>query len=88
MLRSEAQGEAPMTGEVGGQSIQTRPDARPVPLVVWAARLSVYFLLQGALLLLAYAYYGFATERPSAFSARSRWFSTAPISRRKAPAHG
>ena len=26
--------------------------------------------------------------RPSAFSARFRWFSTAPISRRKAPAHG
>ena len=54
-----------MTGEVGGPSIQVRPDARPVPLVVWAARLSVYFLLQGALLLLAYAYYGFATDPQS-----------------------
>jgi hypothetical protein len=29
------------------------------PLVVWAARLSVYFLAQGALVLLADAYYGF-----------------------------
>ena len=65
MLRSEAQGEVSMTGEVGGQSIQTRPDARPVPLVVWTARLSVYFLLQGAVLLLAYAYYGFDTDPQS-----------------------
>ena len=54
-----------MTGEVGRQSIQARPGARPVPLVVWAARLSVYFLLQGAVLLLAYAYYGFDTDPQS-----------------------
>ena len=54
-----------MTGEVERPSIQARPDARPVPLVVWAARLSVYFLLQGALLLLAYAYYGFDTDPQS-----------------------
>ncbi|HEU0017843.1 MAG TPA: hypothetical protein VFQ31_05740 [Methyloceanibacter sp.] len=54
-----------MTDEVGGPSIQARPDARPVPLVVWAARLSVYFLLQGAFLLLAYAYYGFDTDPQS-----------------------
>jgi hypothetical protein len=66
MLLSEtARREAPMTGEVGGPFIQARPDARPVPLVVWAARLSVYFLLQGALLLLAYAYYGFDTDPQS-----------------------
>jgi hypothetical protein len=32
------------------------------PIVVWAARLSVYFLAQGALVLLAYAYYGFGTD--------------------------
>jgi hypothetical protein len=37
-----------------------------VPLVVWAARLSFYFLLQGGGLLLAYAYYGFGTD-PSSF---------------------
>ena len=54
-----------MTGEVGRPSIQARPGARPVPLVVWAARLSVYFLLQGALLLLAYAYYGFDADPQS-----------------------
>jgi hypothetical protein len=33
-----------------------------VPLVVWAARLSVYFLVQGAIILLCYAYYGFNTD--------------------------
>jgi hypothetical protein len=32
------------------------------PPVVWAARFSVYFLAQGALVLLAYAYYGFDTN--------------------------
>jgi hypothetical protein len=37
------------------------------PLVVWAARLSVYFLAQGALVLLAYAYYGFDTD-PDSFA--------------------
>ena len=54
-----------MTGEVGGPPIQACPGARSVPLVVWAARLTVYFLLQGALLLLAYAYYGFDTDPQS-----------------------
>ena len=37
------------------------------PLVVWAARCSVYFLAQGALVLLAYAYFGFATD-PNSFA--------------------
>jgi hypothetical protein len=37
------------------------------PLVVWAARLSVYFLAQGALVLLAYAYYGFGSN-PDSFA--------------------
>ena len=32
------------------------------PLVVWLARLSVYFLAQGALTLLAYVYYGFGSN--------------------------
>jgi hypothetical protein len=35
--------------------------------VVWAARLSVYFLAQGALVLLAYAYYGFDSD-PESFA--------------------
>jgi hypothetical protein len=38
-----------------------------VPLVVWAARLSVYFLAQGGILLLSYAYYGFHTD-PRSFA--------------------
>jgi hypothetical protein len=37
------------------------------PLVVWAARFSVYFLAQGALVLLAYAYYGFDSD-PESFA--------------------
>jgi len=37
------------------------------PLVVWVARLSVYLLAQGALVLVAYAYYGFDSH-PGSFS--------------------
>ena len=37
------------------------------PLVVWVARLSVYLLAQGALVLLAYAYYGFDSD-PESFA--------------------
>lgn len=37
------------------------------PAVVWLARLSVYFLAQGALVLLAYAYYGFDSD-PNSFA--------------------
>lgn len=37
-----------------------------VPLVVWAARLTLFLLVQGVIVLAAYAYYGFGTE-PSHF---------------------
>jgi hypothetical protein len=37
-----------------------------VPLVVWAVRLSLFLLLQGAIVLASYAYYGFGTD-PSHF---------------------
>lgn len=37
------------------------------PVVVWAARFSVYFLAQGALVLLAYAYFGFGSD-PNSFA--------------------
>ncbi|MGH6865300.1 MAG: hypothetical protein ACREDO_03790 [Methyloceanibacter sp.] len=40
-------------------------DAKPLPLVVWAARLAVYFLAQGGTLLSSYAYYGFGTDPDS-----------------------
>ena len=36
-----------------------------LPLVVWAARLSIYFLAQGGILLLSYAFYGFGTDPQS-----------------------
>ncbi len=38
-----------------------------VPIVVWAARLSLYFLVQGAIILASYAYYGFDTD-PNSFA--------------------
>jgi hypothetical protein len=38
-----------------------------VSIVVWAARLSLYFLLQGGIILLSYAYYGFGTD-PNSFA--------------------
>ena len=49
-----------------------RSTSRPIraatwPAVVWAARLNVYFLAQGALVLLAYAYYGFDSD-PDSFA--------------------
>ena len=37
------------------------------PVVVWAARCSVYFLAQGALVLLSYAYHGFDSD-PESFA--------------------
>jgi len=37
----------------------------PLPLVVWAARCSAYFLALGGIMLLSYLYYGFATDPQS-----------------------
>jgi len=34
----------------------------PLPLVVWAARCSAYFLALGGIMLLSFAYYGFDTD--------------------------
>ncbi|MBC8020508.1 MAG: hypothetical protein H7X78_04750 [Methyloceanibacter sp.] len=42
-------------------------EATTWPLVVWVARLSVYLLAQGALVLLAYAYHGFDSD-PESFA--------------------
>jgi hypothetical protein len=42
-------------------------EVNDVPLVVWAARLSLYFLVQGGIILLAYAYYGFGID-PDSFA--------------------
>jgi hypothetical protein len=42
-------------------------EAQHWPVVVWAARLSVYFLAQGALVLLDYAYFGFGRD-PDSFA--------------------
>ena len=37
----------------------------PLPLVVWAARCSAYFLALGGIMLLSYLYYGFGTDPQS-----------------------
>jgi len=37
----------------------------PLPLVVWAARCSAYFLALGGIMLLTYVYYGFKTDPQS-----------------------
>lgn len=57
-----------MAGEQRAQNqrIDGKGRGKVTPLVVWAARFSVYFLAQGAALLLAYAIYGFRTD-PSTF---------------------
>jgi hypothetical protein len=52
-----------MTGSSGSN---TAPETT-WPLVAWAARLSAYLLAQGALVLLAYAYYGFDSN-PDSFA--------------------
>ena len=43
------------------------PETEHWPAVVWLARLSVYFLAQGGLALLAYASYGFGSD-PNSFA--------------------
>lgn len=54
-------------GAMADHPASDMPEATTWPLVVWAARLSVYFLAQGALVLLAYAYYGFDSD-PEGFA--------------------
>jgi hypothetical protein len=49
------------TGSVP-ENMDDADEGELVPLVVWATRLSVYFLAQGGILLLSYAYYGFHTD--------------------------
>jgi hypothetical protein len=47
--------------------LSTEPlEAPHWPVVVWAARCSIYFLAQGGILLLSYAYYGFG-KNPHSF---------------------
>jgi hypothetical protein len=49
------------------QPVNGSAEIPSTPLVVWAARLSVYFLAQGGIMLLAYAIYGFGTD-PNSFA--------------------
>jgi hypothetical protein len=54
-------------GAMAEHSADDMSEATTWPPVVWAARLSVYFLAQGALVLMAYAYYGFDSH-PDSFA--------------------
>jgi hypothetical protein len=49
-----------------GAAIEESIEVAGVPLVVWAARLSLFLLIQGIVVLGSYAYYGFGTD-PSHF---------------------
>jgi hypothetical protein len=51
----------------GAEPTDEELEVSRTPLVVWAARLSLYFLAQGGILLLSYAYYGFDTD-PQSFA--------------------
>jgi len=48
------------------EAIEESIEVAGIPLVVWAARLSLFLLIQGIIVLGSYAYYGFGTE-PSRF---------------------
>jgi hypothetical protein len=48
------------------EAIEESIEVSGVPLVVWAARLSLFLLAQGIIVLGSYAYYGFGTD-PSHF---------------------
>ena len=56
----------PAKASVGAEPTDEELDAtKPLPLVVWAARCSAYFLALGGIMLLSYAYYGFDTDPQS-----------------------
>jgi hypothetical protein len=57
-VKAEGPDEAELTDEELDKT-------KPLPLVVWAARCSAYFLAQGGIMLLSYAYYGFDTDPQS-----------------------
>ncbi len=52
----------PNDAEDDEDAIEESIEVAGVPLVVWAARLSLFLLIQGIIVLSSYAYYGFGTE--------------------------
>jgi len=58
--------ERPAKDPIGAAPTDEELDATsPLPLVVWAARCSAYFLALGGIMLLSFAYYGFDTDPQS-----------------------
>ena len=48
--------------DIEEDEIEESIEVAGVPLVVWAARLSLFLLMQGSIVLGSYAYYGFGTD--------------------------
>jgi hypothetical protein len=55
--------EAPFDGD---EELEESIEVAGVPLIVWAARLALFLLIQGLIVLGSFAYYGFGTD-PHAF---------------------
>jgi hypothetical protein len=66
MMAEERPGNGPNDIEDEDEAIEESIEVSGVPLVVWAARLSLFLLAQGIIVLGSYAYYGFGTD-PSHF---------------------
>jgi hypothetical protein len=66
MMAGERQSNGPKDIEDEEETIEESIEVAGVPLVVWAARLSLFLLMQGIIVLGSYAYYGFGTD-PSHF---------------------
>lgn len=65
-MAGERQSNDPKDIEDEEEAIEESIEVAGVPLVVWAARLSLFLLIQGIIVLSSYAYYGFGTD-PSHF---------------------
>jgi len=66
MMAGERPSNDPKDIEDEEGAIEESIEVAGVPLVVWAARLSLFLLIQGIIVLSSYAYYGFGTD-PSHF---------------------
>lgn len=65
-MATERPGNGPNDIEDDDEALEESIEVSGVPLVVWAARLSLFLLAQGIIVLGSYAYYGFGTD-PSHF---------------------
>ena len=61
-MAEERPGNGPNDIEDEEEAVEESIEVAGVPLVVWAARLSLFLLAQGIIVLGSYAYYGFGTD--------------------------